>query len=94
MLYQENDWVYVIADDQREGFIPHSYCAPYTAHLGEMTLTVKKKLPRDMTVGPLPSDGDTNHNTTHNTLHNTTHNTTLNSTRKKTGILLFTGQGP
>ncbi|UYV76698.1 hypothetical protein LAZ67_14001797 [Cordylochernes scorpioides] len=28
VLYQENDWVYVIADDNREGFIPHSYCAP------------------------------------------------------------------
>nr|CAG4650245.1 EOG090X083C [Sida crystallina] len=72
VLYQENDWVYVIADDQREGFIPHSYCAPYTAHTGEVTHTVKKKLPRDMTVG-IPSDGDNN--------HNTTHNTTLNSTR-------------
>jgi hypothetical protein len=48
VLYQENDWVYVIGEDQREGFIPHSYCAPYTPHLGEMTLTVKKKLPRDL----------------------------------------------
>nr|CAG4641790.1 EOG090X083C [Eurycercus lamellatus] len=46
VLYQENDWVYVIAEDQREGFIPHSYCAPYTPHLGEMT--IKKKLPRDL----------------------------------------------
>lgn len=52
VLYQENDWVYVIAEDQREGFIPHSYCAPYTPH-GE-TMTVKKKLPRDLGI---PSDG-------------------------------------
>ena len=63
VLYQENDWVYVIAEDQREGFIPHSYCAPYTPHLGEMTLTVKKKLPRDLGI---PEGGDTNHNTTLN----------------------------
>jgi len=63
VLYQENDWVYVIAEDQREGFIPHSYCAPYTPHLGEMTLTVKKKLPRDLGI---PDGGDTNHNTTLN----------------------------
>ena len=78
MLYQENDWVYVIADDQREGFIPHSYCAPYTSHMSELTLTVKKKLPREMTVG-IP-DGDNN--------HNTTHNTTLNSTRKRSDLFL------
>jgi len=39
--------------------------------MSELTLTVKKKLPREMTVG-IP-DGDNN--------HNTTHNTTLNSTR-------------
>ena len=27
VLYRENDWVYVIADKGREGFIPHSYCS-------------------------------------------------------------------
>ena len=69
VLYQENDWVYVIAEDQREGFIPHSYCAPYTPHLGEMTLTVKKKLPRDLGI---PDGGDTNHNTTLNSTSKTT----------------------
>ena len=57
VLYRENDWVYVIAADTRmEGFVPHSYCAPYTSQLAESTLAtlmnnVKKKLPRS-------SDGD------------------------------------
>ncbi|XP_041972229.1 SH3 domain-containing protein Dlish [Aricia agestis] len=41
ILYRENDWVYVIvADSRREGFIPHSYCAPCGQH------DLKKKLPR------------------------------------------------
>lgn len=46
ILYRENDWVYVIAQDSRqEGFIPHSYCAPYS----ELTnLAIKKKLSRDV----------------------------------------------
>ncbi|XP_014207590.1 SH3 domain-containing protein Dlish [Copidosoma floridanum] len=53
VLYRENDWVYVIAADTRmEGFVPHSYCAPYTSQLAETTLAlmnnVKKKLPRSM----------------------------------------------
>lgn len=40
VLYRENDWVYVIvAESRREGFIPHSYCAPCEHDL-------KKKLPR------------------------------------------------
>ncbi|XP_022173389.1 SH3 domain-containing protein Dlish [Myzus persicae] len=48
ILYRENDWVYVIAEDSRqEGFIPHSYCTPYNSQLGEIALNnVKKKLPR------------------------------------------------
>lgn len=49
VLYRENDWVYVIAADTRmEGFVPHSYCAPYTSQLAELALAnnVKKKLPR------------------------------------------------
>ncbi|KAL1139086.1 hypothetical protein AAG570_009147 [Ranatra chinensis] len=48
ILYRENDWVYVIADDSRqEGFIPHSYCTPYNSQLGELAMNnVKKKLPR------------------------------------------------
>lgn len=47
ILYRENDWVYVIGQDTRqEGFIPHSYCAPYTtAELAN--LANKKKLPRE-----------------------------------------------
>ncbi|RWS10946.1 cytoplasmic protein NCK2-like protein [Dinothrombium tinctorium] len=48
VLYQENDWVYVIAENNQEGFIPHSYCAPIGSHLAEMALNVKhKKLPRN-----------------------------------------------
>lgn len=42
VLYQENDWVYVIAEHgQQEGFIPHSYCAPYGSQLGELTINHK-----------------------------------------------------
>lgn len=45
ILYRENDWVYVIvADSRQEGFIPHSYCAPYSPHL---LPDLKKKLPRN-----------------------------------------------
>ncbi|CAG0905446.1 unnamed protein product, partial [Cyprideis torosa] len=48
VLYQENDWVYVIDEDgRREGFIPHSYCAPYGSPMAELALNVKlKKVPR------------------------------------------------
>ena len=57
VLYQENNWVYVIAENNREGFIPHSYCAPVTSQLADM---VKHKKPRgepvvDVTVEPLGS---------------------------------------
>lgn len=49
ILYRENDWVYIIGQDTRqEGFIPHSYCAPYNTHLAD--LAIKKKLPRNATV--------------------------------------------
>lgn len=45
ILYRENDWVYIIGQDSRqEGFIPHSYCAPYNTQLAD--LAIKKKLPR------------------------------------------------
>lgn len=44
VLYQENDWVYVISEDNKEGFIPHSYCAQYGSQLG--ALAFRKKLPR------------------------------------------------
>lgn len=50
ILYRENDWVYVIGQDSRqEGFIPHSYCAPYNTQLAD--LAIKKKLPRDQSLG-------------------------------------------
>ncbi|XP_022243197.1 SH3 domain-containing protein Dlish-like [Limulus polyphemus] len=50
VLYQENDWVYVIAENSQEGFIPHSYCAPYGTQPADLALNVKhKKLPRNET---------------------------------------------
>ena len=54
---QENDWVYVISEDNHEGFIPHSYCAQYGSQLATLALNVKKKLPRgggnpDMSLAP------------------------------------------
>uniref|UniRef100_U5ETZ4 Putative sorbin and sh3 domain-containing protein n=1 Tax=Corethrella appendiculata TaxID=1370023 RepID=U5ETZ4_9DIPT len=55
ILYRENDWVYVIGQDTRqEGFIPHSYCAPYNTQLAE--LAIKKKLPRDIS-SAIATDG-------------------------------------
>ncbi|XP_046809660.1 SH3 domain-containing protein Dlish isoform X2 [Lucilia cuprina] len=51
ILYRENDWVYVIGEDSRqEGFIPHSYCAPYNTQLADMA--IKKKLPRGASNAP------------------------------------------
>ena len=53
MLYQENDWVYVISEDNKEGFIPHSYCAQFGSQLAGLALNVKKKMPRgDNSQGP------------------------------------------
>ena len=53
MLYQENDWVYVISEDNKEGFIPHSYCAQFGSQLAGLALNVKKKMPRgDTSQGP------------------------------------------
>lgn len=47
VLYQENDWVYVISEDNKEGFIPHSYCAQFGSQMAGLALNVKKKMPRD-----------------------------------------------
>jgi hypothetical protein len=47
ILYQENDWVYVISDDNKEGFIPHAYTAPFGTQMAGLALNVKKKIPRD-----------------------------------------------
>ena len=61
VLYQENDWVYVISESNHEGFIPHSYCAQYGSQLAGLALNVKKKLPREpnqqQTVLPPPASG-------------------------------------
>ncbi|KAK4321669.1 hypothetical protein Pmani_000557 [Petrolisthes manimaculis] len=71
VLYQENDWVYVIAEHgQQEGFIPHSYCAPYGSQLGELTINHKKKMPRDHSSMEGGGGGlDTDHNTTIGTIN-------------------------
>ncbi|XP_053675163.1 SH3 domain-containing protein Dlish [Anopheles nili] len=56
ILYRENDWVYVIGQDTRqEGFIPHSYCAPFNTQLAD--LAIKKKLPRDIATMGAPGGG-------------------------------------
>ncbi|XP_069953650.1 SH3 domain-containing protein Dlish isoform X3 [Cherax quadricarinatus] len=71
VLYQENDWVYVIAEHgQQEGFIPHSYCAPYGSQLGELTMNHKKKMPREHNSMEGGGGGlDTDHNTTIGTIN-------------------------
>ena len=65
VLYRENDWVYVIAEDSRlEGFIPHSYCTPYNSHLGELALNnFKKKLPRNQSSSEIEIDVNVNPDT-------------------------------
>lgn len=65
VLYQENDWVYVISENNQEGFIPHSFCAPYGSQLAGLALNVKKKLPRSndqngTLVPPPPASGGSN----------------------------------
>lgn len=58
VLYRENDWVYVIAADTRlEGFVPHTYCAPYTETTLALINNVKKKLPRSMDDNDLINTG-------------------------------------
>jgi len=49
VLYTENDWVYVVSEDDREkeGFIPNSYCAAYGTQQATLILNMKKKMPRD-----------------------------------------------
>ena len=47
MLYPENDWVYVVSEEEKEGFIPHSYCAQFGSQLATLALNVKKKMPRE-----------------------------------------------
>ena len=47
VLYTENDWVYVVSEDHKEGFIPNSYCAAYGTQQATLILNMKKKMPRD-----------------------------------------------
>ena len=39
VLYQENDWVYVISESNSEGFIPHSYCAQFGSQASYIDLS-------------------------------------------------------
>ena len=57
VLYTENDWVYVVSEDTKEGFIPNSYCAAYGTQQATLILNMKKKMPRDgssLLLGPGP----------------------------------------
>ena len=59
VLYSENDWVYVVSDEDKEGFIPNSYCAAYGTQQASLILNMKKKMPRgNMFIGdPGPGPG-------------------------------------
>lgn len=74
ILYRENDWVYVIGQDTRqEGFIPHSYCAPYNTQLAD--LAIKKKLPRDVNLNGVPiGSNNTNANGNNSNINNNGNN--------------------
>jgi hypothetical protein len=43
-LYRENDWIYVISDENRDGFVPFSYCTHFGSQLAEQALNVGEKL--------------------------------------------------
>ena len=54
MLYTENDWVYVVSEENkevREGFIPHSYCAALGSQ--QATLILNMKLSRSVSMDML-----------------------------------------
>ena len=50
MLYQENDWVYVISEDSKEGFIPYRFAIILTLainanpHIDEKEMKMKKNV--------------------------------------------------
>ena len=87
VLYSENDWVYVVSEDNKEGFIPKSYCATYGSQQANLILNIKKKMPRDTSLllggGGVPGQGpgapqhqpdqyDTGHNNTAATIPSST----------------------
>lgn len=81
ILYRENDWVYVIGQNIRqEGFIPYSYCTPYTPQVTDMT--IKKKLPRDQSIVPVSNVVTSSNNI--NTSNNNTNNDHDKSTSENT----------
>ncbi|KAA0198866.1 hypothetical protein HAZT_HAZT001692 [Hyalella azteca] len=65
VLYQENDWVYVISEaGEQEGFIPHTYCVPLSQRPASLSIHKTKKMPRDAVPDVGGSTVDTDHNTT------------------------------
>ena len=47
ILYQENDWVYVLAGDGREGFIPFVYCVPMGRSIDDLHASRRKLHPNN-----------------------------------------------
>lgn len=89
ILYQEKGWIYVIAENNQEGFIPHSYCSPIGSHLADLALNVKHKkahrLENTTNGTTFESTNEINHNNHHSTYlnisshHNHHHNTNNSS---------------
>ena len=48
LLYQENDWMYVISKDGKEGFVPYTYCLPLQRSVDDFVVHKTKKA-RDVT---------------------------------------------
>ena len=50
ILYQENDWVYVLASDGREGFVPFVYCVPLGRSIDDLHVSTKNARPLNNSV--------------------------------------------
>ena len=83
ILYQENDWVYVISEENKEGFIPYSYTAPFGSQMAGLALNVKKKMPREHSLvdqgGGRIRMGDQMMESDHNTTAATTNTTAIST---------------
>ncbi|XP_015789334.1 SH3 domain-containing protein Dlish [Tetranychus urticae] len=87
ILYQEKGWIYVIAENNQEGFIPHSYCAPIGSHLADLALNIKhKKSHRNGldTSNTNDAPNEINHHQTY--LNNTSHHHVNNSAHNLNNI--------
>ncbi|XP_077977142.1 SH3 domain-containing protein Dlish-like [Glandiceps talaboti] len=57
VLYQENDWVYVIGDTGGEGFVPYAYCVPLHADPTQQRRTAPVPVPvREETTEQQPQE--------------------------------------